>query len=524
MSERQSGTGFTRRGFFAVGAAGAGAAALAAGSGKRAHARPKQEQPNILFMMADQFRGDCIGADGNPAIQTPNIDRIGVEGIRFRCAYTCTPSCTPARAALLSGLGPWRNGMLGYGRVGEKYPIEKPQALRDAGYYTMGIGKMHWCPQRHKHGFHEVLLDESSREESPDFRSDYRAWFMSEAPNLKYDATGIGWNDYRAGEYVHPERLHPTHWTGETAVRFLESYDRPAPFFLKVSFARPHSPYDPPERFMHMYEDADIPEAVVGKWAERYAQRSGDDYSIWHGDLGPEQVRRSRQGYYGSVSFIDEQIGRVLEALEQRGWLDQTLIVFTADHGDMTGDHHMWRKTYAYEASARIPMVMRWPTGLVSAERGQVSRHPVELRDILPTFLDVADAPGAETLDGSSMLALARGETDGWREYIDLEHDVCYGKTNHWNALTDGRFKYIFHALDGEEQLFDLEQDPGELNDLAPEPAYTEELQKWRSRLIDHLAERGEEFVKNGKLALRPQRKLYSPNYPGNASDSKRKV
>ena len=492
----------------------AGAAALAASSGQTARAAPKPERPHILMMMADQLRGDCLGADGNPAISTPNMDRIGNEGIRFRSAYTCTPSCTPARSALLSGLGPWRNGMLGYGRVAERYPIEKPRALREAGYYTLGIGKMHWCPQRNTHGFHHTILDESSREESPDFRSDYRAWFASEAPHLQYDATGIGWNDYRSGIYVHPERLHPTHWTGETAVRFIDGYDRPEPLFLKVSFARPHSPYDPPERFWRQYEDADIPEAHVGKWAERYRERSGNDHNIWHGDLGREQVRRSRQGYYGSVSFIDEQVGRILEALEKRGWLDETLIMFTADHGDMTGDHHMWRKTYAYEASARIPMVMRWPTGLLSAERGQVSPAPVELRDVLPTFLEVAGAPGAENLDGRSLLPLIRGETDGWREYIDLEHDVCYNKTNHWNGLTDGRWKYIFHAYDGEEQLFDLEQDPGELEDLAGDPAHAAELRNWRSRLIDHLAERGEPFVKNGELGLRPERMLYSPNFP----------
>jgi len=492
----------------------AGAAALAASSGQTARGAGKPARPHIVMLMADQLRGDCLGADGNGAIKTPNMDRIGHEGIRFRSAYTCTPSCTPARSALLSGLGPWRNGMLGYGRVAERYPIEKPRALREAGYYTLGIGKMHWCPQRNTHGFHQTILDESSREESPDFRSDYRAWFASEAPHVKYDATGIGWNDYRSGVYAHHERLHPTHWTGETAVRFINGYDRPEPLFLKVSFARPHSPYDPPERFWRQYEDAELPEAHVGKWAERYRERSGNDYHIWHGDLGPAQVRRSRQGYYGSVSFIDEQIGRILEALEGRGWLDETLIVFTADHGDMTGDHHLWRKTYAYEASARIPMVMRWPTGLLSARRGQVSPAPVELRDILPTFLEVAGAAGAEDLDGRSLLPLVRGESDGWREYIDLEHDVCYGKTNHWNALTDGRWKYIFHAYDGEEQLFDLEQDPGELEDLAGDPAHAAELKKWRSRLIDHLAERGEPFVKNGELGLRPERMLYSPNYP----------
>ncbi|HEO71397.1 MAG TPA: arylsulfatase [Candidatus Hydrogenedentes bacterium] len=492
------------------------APALAAAPTIRAATQGASMKPNILFIMGDQHRGDCIGADGHPVVRTPNMDRIGNEGIRFSRAYTAVPSCTPARSGLLTGLTPWHHGMLGYGRVGEKYPIEKPRVLRDAGYYTLGIGKMHWCPQRISHGFHKTILDESSREETIDFRSDYRAWFETEAPGLVYNATGIGWNDYRAKPYVLPEHLHPTRWTGDVATRFIESDQEDAPFFLKVSFARPHSPYDPPQRFWDLYEDAPIPPAVVGDWAnKRYAPLGGNPDSPWHGDFGPEAVRRARQGYYGNVTFIDEQIGRILEVLEKRNLLDETLIVYTADHGDMTGDHHMWRKTYAYEASARIPMLMRWPEGLVSAARGQVCTLPVELRDILPTFMDASAAPGAEKLDGDSMLKLARGETDSWRNYIDFEHDTCYAPSNHWNGLTDGQWKYIYHAQDGQEQLFNLDDDPSELHDLAGDAAYTKTLQQWRGRLVAHFEERGEPFLKNGQLVPRPERMLYSPNYPG---------
>lgn len=480
--------------------------------GERAGRR--SSRPHILLLMADQFRADCVGADGNRAIRTPNLDALARSGALFRCAYSSTPTCTPARAALLTGLSPWRHGMLGYGRIAERYPVEKPRLLREAGYYTLGIGKMHYHPQRNLHGFHQTLLDESGRVESPDFRSDYRSWFWSEAPNLDPDATGIGWNSYRAAPYALPERLHPTQWTGQTAVNFLRGYNRPEPFFLKVSFARPHSPYDPPERFWRMYEDAALPAAVVGDWAQRYAARSSDRDDLWHGNLGAQQVRRSRQGYYGSVSFVDEQIGRILEALDQRGWLDETLILFTADHGDMTGDHHLWRKSYAYEASARIPMLVRWPEGLVAATRGQVLREPVELRDVLPTLLETAGAPVPEHLDGRSLLDLLRGRRENWRPWIDLEHDVCYSPENHWNALTDGRWKYIFHARDGGEQLFHLETDPGETRDLAGERAHENTLRMWRERLVEHLAGRGEQFVRNGRLALRPESSLYSPNYP----------
>lgn len=474
----------------------------------------QDSKPNILFIMDDQHRGDCTSAAGNRAINTPNIDRIGNEGVRFRCAYTTSPTCTPARSALLTGLSPWNHGMLHMVAMSEGYRFTKPQALRDAGYYTIGIGKMHYNPQRNLNGFHKTVLDESGRVATPDFRSDYRAWFWSQAPQLDPDATGIGFNDYPAKPYALPENLHPTYWTGETACNFLNGYNERQPFFLKVSFARPHSPYDPPERFFRRMRDRDIPKASVGKWAAKYAPRSGPKDDIWHGDMGEQQVRRSREGYYGSIEFIDEQIGRILETLEKRGWLEQTLILFTSDHGDMTGDHNLWRKSYAYEASAHIPMSMRWPAGLVSAKRGQALSQPVELRDVLPTFLDAAQAPPKVKLDGQSMLSLLRGGSPQWREYLDLEHGVCYSKENNWNGFTDGRMKYIYHAFHGEEQLFDLEKDPHELHDLSGDPAAATQLRTWRQRLVDHLAIRGDRWVRNGKLQTRTEPIPRSPNFP----------
>jgi len=513
-----------RRGFIRT--AGAALAAPALGLGHRIAegAKPGMQRPNILYLMSDQHRGDCLGCDGNPVIRTPHLDRIAREGARFSAGYTSTPSCTPARSALLTGLSPWHHGMLGYARVSNRYPLKLPQALRDAGYYTFGIGKMHWFPQKTLNGFCGTLVDESGRRQSKDFISDYHRWFEKQAPGKDPGATGIGWNDYRARTYVLPEELHPTYWTGQMAVDFLSKYDRAEPFLLKVSFARPHSPYDPPKRFMEMYKEDDMPAPHVGRWADRHAavELPFKD-TLWHGDLGPDQARRSRRGYYGSVSFIDEQVGRILRTLEQRGMLDNTLIIFTADHGDMTGDHHMWRKTYAYEASARIPYLVRWPKAMgVDDRRGKPITQPVELRDVLPTFLDVAGTPIPRHLDGKSVLPLLRGQTDGWRDFVDLEHDVCYSPRNHWTAVTDGRRKYIFHAFDGGEQLFDLDNDPGEIHDLAADPAHAAELKEWRQRMVEHLSERGEAFVKNGKLVKRPKRMLYSPHFPG-AEGLKRK-
>ena len=211
-----------------LGAACVAACGLMLGAGAA-----RADRPNILFLMTDQHRGDVLGADGNGAVRTPNLDRLAAEGARFRCAYTSTPSCTPARAALLTGLSPWRHGMLGYGQVAEKYKHEKPAMLRAAGYYTLGIGKMHYTPQRNTHGFHKTILDESSREQSPDFRSDYRCWFWSMAPALDVQATGIGWNDYRGGELSQGVRREGAVFS-EGVVRAAAQPVRPARAVLEV--------------------------------------------------------------------------------------------------------------------------------------------------------------------------------------------------------------------------------------------------------------------------------------------------
>jgi len=200
-------------------------------------------------------------------------------------------------------------------------------------------------------------------------------------------------------------------------------------------------------------------------------------------------VRRARQGYYGNVTFVDEQIGRILDAVDEN-----TVVLYLSDHGDMLGDHHLWRKSYAYDGSSRIPMLLRAP-----GVRAGVVDRPVEIRDVLPTLLDVAGIEAPAAIEGRSIVR------DSGRKWIDLEHDVCYSPTNHWNALTDGKVNYIFHAMTGEEQLLNAED-----NAIDDAPL----LREWRRRMLEYLAPRGEAWVKNGNLAVRTASQLHSPNYP----------
>ena len=482
------------------------------------HCVSAQTKPHILLIMTDQHRADAMGCAGNDVIKTPNLDRLAHDGYYFNNAYSACPSSTPARAGLLTGQSPWHHGMLGYGAVAEHYTYEMPQMLRDSGYFTFGIGKMHWAPQNALHGFHGTLLDESGRVESKYFCSDYRKWLNTQAPGIDPDLTGIGWNDHDARVYQLPEHLHPTVWTANEAVEVISNYGDSRPLFLKVSFARPHSPYDPPQRLLDLYADATMPAPFHGEWSDQIGANLTDpnkNKEAAFGQFSHEYIANSRRHYYASVTFIDEQIGRIIQTLKDRGMYDNTLIIFTSDHGDMLGDHNMWRKTYAYEGSAAIPMIIKAPASMPAAiAAGSVLEQPVELRDVLPTMLDVAGSDVPADMDGASMLSLVTNNNAPWRKYIDFEHATCYSDRNYWVALTDGHVKYIWFVHTGKEQLFDLDNDATESINLIDNKKYRKTLAEMRSAMIKHLEERGDEWVKDGQLATREKTQLYSPNYP----------
>ena len=484
-----------------------------------AHGAPK-ERPNVILLMSDQQRFDFLGTV-NPNIITPNLDALAADGVQFVNGYSSTPSSTPARSGLLTGQAPWHHGMIGYyAKVAPHYPIELPQLLTDAGYYSYGIGKMHWHPQRALHGFANTELDESGRVEDPGFVSDYRQWFARVAPGLNPDSSHIDWNGHAAAVYPLADTLHPTWWTGERAVQFIRNYDKSQPLFLKVSFARPHSPYDPPRRYLDQYADVPMPAPATGGWGSsysaRYAHNPQKNPTAAYGDFGEEYALNSRRHYAANVTFVDEQIGRVIEALKEKGLYDNSIIIFISDHGDMLGDHYHWRKTYAYEGSSHIPFIVRYPEGMkAKVKRGTTRDELVEIRDILPTFLDAAGAEIPQGVDGQSILELLRDPKKAeWRTQLDLEHSSCYGGSG-WVGLVDGRYKYIWFYGNGQEQLFDLKTDPNETRDLHADPAQAERMAAFRKSMACHLSERGDKWVSpDGQLLVNKNVPVLTPNYP----------
>ncbi|MDF2653473.1 MAG: sulfatase, partial [Paenibacillus sp.] len=311
--------------------------------------------------MTDQHRWDSLGCYGNTAVETPNLDWIASQGSVFTNAYTPAPSCNPARAALLSGMDPWNTGLLGLakgpGAIGTGFAHTMPGELAKGGYHTQGVGSLGFSPARALNGFHHIVTYGGGKD------SDYSEWFeQNKTGDYSPSDHGLGPNSWVARPYHAPEFLHPTNWTVNESIRFLKKRDPSKPFFLKTSFIYPHSPYNPLPYYFDLYLNKTLPKPIVGEWASIHDKpKDAANPDTWRGKRSDEEIRRARAGYYGSITHIDHQIGRLLTELSSMGQLDNTMIVFTSDHGDMLGDHHLWRKTYAYEGSTHIPLIIRLP-------------------------------------------------------------------------------------------------------------------------------------------------------------------
>ena len=453
------------------------------------------DRPNILFINTDQQRGDCLGVEGHPVLQTPNMDGIAARGVRFSRFYSACPSCIAARRSILSGQDPATHGMVGYrDDVDWDAPPTLPGVLREHGYQSYLIGRdMHQHPPRKRFGFDE--METNSHRGS----HDYDHWLEAMGPKDAggWFGGGVMHNDRTARPWHLPEHLHFTNWVITRALRFLERRDPSCPFFLTLGFIAPHPPLQPPEFYFDRYLRTGVPDPYIGDWAEPPAPGTsrGDHVAPDRVRLEGEALLSARAGYYGLINHVDDQLRRVLNPVRgiDRMTGHNTIVVFTSDHGEMLGDHYMWRKGRAFEASARVPFLVRAPERFGLRASSKIDR-PCTHADIMPTLLDMAGVPVPGTVEGRSLLPLMRGEEVPWREFLHIEH------APHHQALTDGREKFIWSPADGREQFFDLERDPNECRDLIRDPGSAERIDPWRRRLVEKLTGRPEGFVADGRL------------------------
>jgi arylsulfatase A-like enzyme len=457
-------------------------------------ASPLPERPNIILFFTEQHRGDCLGIEGHPVLLTPNMDAIAGAGVRFTRAYSSCPTCIAARRSLLSGQFPATHGMVGY-REGVTWDIADtlPAVLARAGYQTCWVGRsMHQFPGDKHFGFERMVTQEHRRP------SAYETFFKQRRPDdwEGLYGTGVMHNDWTARPWHLEEDLHPTNWTVHEALRFLNERDTTRPFFLVVSFLAAHPPLVPPAFYMERYIRTGVPAPVIGDWATPPPNGGrGLDVSSAAVDLRGEALLSARAGYYGLLNHLDDQIRRILNPVcgVDRMTGGNTVVALSSDHGEMLGDHYLWRKTVPYEPSARVPLLLRAPSRF-GIRPGTTVDRPVGLEDIMPTFLDFAGVPVPSGVEGRSLLPLARGETPAWRPYIHIEHAPMH------HTLTDGKEKYIWFAADGRDQFFRLTDDPTECHDLAPLPAEAARLAHWRALLATELKERPEGFSDGARL------------------------
>lgn len=473
-------------------------------------------RPDIVLIHVDELRGDSLGdRHGRRELYTPALNAMMAEGLTFNSAYTACPVCIPQRLTLLTGQNPEHHGVMSM--TGIPYfetETTLPSELKKGGYQTALVGRtMHTYPESETYGFEYYRPgDPTMHGQAGDC---FKAFLERELPEDKRDycANGTALNSRMGAPFQLDNYCHQTEWATNRALEFIRNRDDSRPFFLSVGYLAPHTPLNPPAEYFHRYYDDDI---VDQPYIAPYdiAPVTNGSITSHYVDLKGEELRSMEAAYYGLISHIDAQAARIIEALRYTN----TWIIFTSDHGEMLGDHYCVQKSRVWQGSVHIPFIVRPPFGRGG---GRVISDPVGWADIMPTVLSLAGLPIPDSVDGVSLAGRLSGQSDvPVRDYfhgecltIDYHHFGNYmaqrtegnlmdEKGAHF--LTDGAMKYIWYEPDGREQLFNVREDYGELNDLSHDPDRAEEMKMWRERLTETLKNRPEGFVKDGKLVTGP--------------------
>ncbi len=443
-------------------------------------------RPNIVFVITDQQRFDTIAATGHPHMITPQLDRLVHEGVSFNRMYVTSPSCAPSRASIFTGLYPHTHGVL---RNDEVWRWTWVQLLADSGYRCVNVGKMHTHPFEQSFGFHERHVTENKDRAHPGLpffldNWDKALWIRGfEKPSRVTYRRRADYRE-RLGAFVWelPAELHPDNFVGSMAVHWLDSYSGSEPFFLQVGLPGPHPPYDPTPDVLARYAERELPAPILDaddlasqpqalKDLRREHWESDHDAIVHLPEPTAAQTRRQRQHYFANVTMIDTQVGHLIEALERRGVLGNTVLIFTTDHGDCLNDHGHSQKWTMYEQSVHVPAIV-WAPGLGIAPR-EVDALTSSM-EFGPTLLELAGLVPPDWMQARSLMALVQGRESEGRSHVFAEHarDMILKGTELMTMVRDARWKLVHFNDSSEGQLFDLDADPQEIRNLWAHPEH----------------------------------------------------
>lgn len=453
-----------------------------------------KNRPNIIMILTDHWRGDSLSCLEHPVAETPHLDSISAQGVVFTNAFSPCPSCIAARRSIMTGMTPNSHGMLGY-EDGHPWPYKYNVAgeLAKSGYQTINVGKTHFHPKRLHLGFEELIVPE-----------DYDEWIDRRKKQVRAKfAHGVQINSWMSRPTHLDEDEMEESWLTDQAMKKLEKRDPTRPFFMCLSFIGPHPPWCPPQWYFDLFMQKEIPAPVVGEWAEKNAADVNYpmDINAWRGKLSPELIHRARAGYYAYLAYLDAQIGRFVGYLTTKDLFNDSFILFTSDHGEMLGDHHLWRKAAPYNPSANVPFIIK-PHVQIRDEVKPNSKNSklAGLEDIMPTFLDIADVDIPETIEGKSLMPLIKNQKTEWRSCYHHEHSPCYQDDNAYQCLMSEEWKYIWNPINENEMLFHISEDKYELCNLSEDSKYSDILNEWREKMVKHLDGRPENFSDGEKL------------------------
>ncbi len=489
---------------------------------------PPAGKPNIVFICPDQHRADSIAAYGNPVCQTPNLDQLAQQGVLFERCFAQNPVCMPQRSSIMTGRLSRNHGVLTNGIPLRRDMPTLADILKADGYRTAAFGKTHLTPQEDgvpeapHYGFEHLDSVEDCRV------GPYLEWVLSEFPEYEGYIIGTLFNlptneqhwkgrrDFRK-EYLQarrkhvqpleisdtcnwgyghysplPEEAHHNRWIADRVLSYLEKGDSSKPLFMWIGFVDPHNPFDPPERFRRMYPPQEVDERIHRDGEEDLWPPHTRAFREYYRSFTESDWRTLRALYYGSVTFMDQEIGRIIAALEEKLDMENTILVFVADHGEILGDHGIRGKTaYHYDSCIRVPLICRWDGHWAAGAR---ESEITESTDLGPTLLEEAGVHHNTLMEGRSFAPLLRGEE--WEEarghaysesYAGGPEDPTPAPITWAKTIRTDRWRATFYPSADYGELFDLRNDPEEVHNLWFRPEHREVIEEHRRILLDRL-------------------------------------